>query len=100
MAQKPDFLKLNCQNNDAPACVSCGREFILPVTAIEGAYKTVDAKVEILVNAAHYIYDPRCLGAGGARGNRVIKTSLDWNSFVTQLDGNVLDCGSIEMKEL
>ncbi len=98
--QRPDFLKLNCQNNTSDACASCGREFIIPVSAIEGAYKTVDGNVEIFICSSHFIFDPRCLSQHGDKGNRTIKMSITWDDFIDKLDGELLDCGNINMVQI
>ncbi len=93
----PDFLRLHCISNIANACSMCNRDFVIPINAIEGMYRTSDDKVDVCIKDSHYLNDPRCLSADGVRGNMIIKTSMLWNDFIDALDGRIEDCGNIEM---
>lgn len=94
-----DFIKVRCTNGDA-VCDSCGRDLVIPISSIEGVYRTLDDKAEICISSCHYIIDPRCLVPGGRGGNRIIKTEMLWADLLNELDGKVSDCGNITMTGL
>jgi hypothetical protein len=100
MAPTVDFLKFKCQNTDDERCAMCQRDFILPVSAIEGAYKTSDEKVELMFNQTHFAFDPRCLGSEGSRKLRLLKVSISWTQFISDLDGRIVDCGDTLLIQL
>ncbi len=96
----PDFIQVRCANTDHGSCTTCARDFIIPINAIEGVFRTSDDKAEIGIKNSHFCWDPICLGPNGPRpneGNRYIKTDAAWATVVTALDGKVENIGNITM---
>lgn len=102
MAQVPEFLRFHCTSSDTPNCPSCSREFVLPISAAEGFFRTADGHVEIGISGSHFCVDPLCLQTGEGLNSRIryIKTNLLWNDVMTLLDGAVANIGDITMRQI
>lgn len=92
MVQFPDMLKLTCNSNIGNDCANCKREFMIPVTSVEGVYKSNNDKAILCINYFHYCTHPHCLGKA-----RLIETNFGYAEIVTAFDGNVTDLGSVYM---
>jgi hypothetical protein len=46
---KPDFLMVHCNNEDRSECAVCGRDFIIPVSAIAVCQRTPENTVSVFM---------------------------------------------------
>ena len=83
MAQVPDFLLLHCVNADAPDCVNCGRDFLIPISGIAGFQKDPTGNV-VVYPKKDWIGTHECISGG-----RKFHTSTSWADLVTALNGSV-----------
>lgn len=92
MADKiPGFILIHCANNDRAECSDCGRDFMIPTSAISAAQhsrlNTVNLFVQSDVFGAH-----NCIGS-----TRMIRTTMAWGDFIAAIDGDVLDVGEVRV---
>ena len=93
----PEFIRFRCANTENIPCATCPRDFVIPIHAIEGIFRTIDDKAEIVLKASNFRVDPRCIGPGGQWNLRYIKTSLSWDAVIDLIDGNIKDGSSVNM---
>ncbi len=87
-----DFLRFRCANNDTPQCANCPRDFILPLNAIEGVFRSDGDRAIILIKGVHYCPAPDC-----RTPPRFIETNLTWDQVVDRLDGKVTNMGTVSL---
>ncbi len=90
MAQVPDFIKFHCGSNNEPHCVSCPRDFMIPIRSVEGVYKDNNGRAIIGINNHHFVPHPKCL-----MRLFYIETGHTWEQVVSMLDGSVQDFGNV-----
>lgn len=85
----PDFILINCNSTARPECVSCGREFLVPLSALSSCQKSPEGTVNLFMKSSAF-------GAQGCRGlSRFISASMLWADFIDELDGDVISAGEV-----
>jgi hypothetical protein len=93
-----DVFRFRCANADRPSCLTCPREFLLSVGAIECAWKDESNHAVLLLHGQ--------LDYRGCKGqlstpfcpvecNRYVHTSLPWSNFLSLVDH--IDGGDVIM---
>lgn len=95
MANPADFIQLHCANTDAPTCATCGRDFIIPVSAIAGIFRMQDGSAEVLFKHSGFCMDPNCFN--NPIRFRFVKTTANWATIVALLEGKVANLGNCNM---
>jgi len=90
----PDFLQFQCASTESPLCAACPKDFIMPISSIEGIYKASDGNALIFIKDTHYVPYPAC----GDR-LRFIKTTIPYADIVAELDGKIYNMGNIVLVE-
>lgn len=93
MAKPPDFLLMHCASTGMPDCVSCARDYLIPLNAIAGFKRNADGTATVYPKK-DWLGTHHCIG-----NQRECHTTVPWAALVSVLKGAVGNVGNVTVVE-